>query len=66
MQNNFQSLEQAGRSAAMPAFRYGERLFWVDLIFPTFDGHTGKGILALKGVCHGTQTIQEVQQGIQA
>jgi hypothetical protein len=40
--------------------KYPKRLVVADLIFPTFGGHTGKGILALEGVSDGTQGIQEV------
>jgi ammonia channel protein AmtB len=33
----------------------------VNVILPTFGGHPKEGILALKGVFHGTQGIQEIQ-----
>jgi hypothetical protein len=38
---------------------------WPKLNLPTFDGQSGKGILALKGVCHGTQGTQTSHAGIQ-
>jgi PHD/YefM family antitoxin component YafN of YafNO toxin-antitoxin module len=36
------------------------------VILPTFGGRSGEGILALEGVCHGTQGTQAPHSGIQA